>query len=203
MQKPLLIESLLIDQQDTAGNMKDIDIKIRNLKKNIVTPLTVLLEGSVKKIDHKQGFTNKDITSNHSTEYAYSTIMYKLMELVILDVIEGNIVYLDSKRKAKVYVDYEPAKTEMIMGKNADNAIIPLIDFRASKYRVPIIVFDTGYKDSSLMKCFLPKYLYGALVEKVNTGKQYPKGTKIYWANKVRNGDRYKGIQKRASRIFS
>jgi hypothetical protein len=128
--------------------------------------------------------------------------MYKLLELILLDVIDGNIVYLDPKRSSKLYVDTAPARAEIIMGKNAENAKIPLIDFRASGYKVPVVVFDTGYASSSLMQCFVPKYLYAALIDNVNIGKKYPKGNKVFWENKVTHGDRYKNIHERAKPIL-
>ena len=183
---------------------QEINAKVSALKRDIIVPCTRLFEGAVPRINYSKGYSNKSITSNHSTEYAYSTIMYKLFELIILDVIAGNIVYLDSKRKAKLYVDSKPATTEIIMGKNAEKAGISLIDFRASRYTIPVMIFDTGYKSSTLMQCFLPKYLYSALVDNINSGKKYPKGTKVFWANKkAQYGDRYKHVSKRVEPVLS
>ena len=70
---------------------QEITAKVSALKRDIVVPCTRLFEGSVSRINYSKGYSNKSITSNHSTEYAYSTIMYKLFELIILDVIAGNI----------------------------------------------------------------------------------------------------------------
>ena len=164
---------------------------IRALKQEFIISCVRLFENTVPDIKHKKGFTNKDITSNKSNHYAYSVILYKLLELVLLDVIDGNIVYLDAKKAAKLYVDTAPARPEIILGKNAEKAKIPLIDFRASGYKVPIVIFDTGYKSSSLMQCYIPKYLYSALIDNVNRGKKYPKGNKVFWENKTEHGKRY------------
>jgi hypothetical protein len=39
----------------------------------------------------------------------YSTVLFRLLELMIMDVIAGHVVYFDRNVKSMFYVDYKPA----------------------------------------------------------------------------------------------
>jgi hypothetical protein len=47
----------------------------------------------------------------------YSTVLFRLLELIIMDVIAGHVVYFDRNVKSMFYVDYKPASQEIISGK--------------------------------------------------------------------------------------
>jgi hypothetical protein len=46
----------------------------------------------------------------------YSTVLFRLLELIIMDVIAGHVVYFDRNVKSMFYV-YKPASQEIISGK--------------------------------------------------------------------------------------
>lgn len=151
----------------------------------VIVSVVDLLHDKLKPIKYKPGFTAKSINSDHGNSRAYSTILFKLMELMIMDVIAGNIVYFDRKVKSMFYVDFYPAPEAMIRGEGRhENNKIDLIDFSVTRYRVPFIAFDPGYKNSTVCFCHIPPYLYNALIQEVNNGRTYPKSTKVYFANK-------------------
>ena len=153
----------------------------------VVVTVVDLLKDRVDKIKYKKGFSNKDMTSDHGTTTVYAKVLFKLLELMILDVIEGHIVYFNKRVRSRFYVDYTPAGKNLIMGKGIKEEMkIPLVDFRVTKYRMPLIAFDPGYKNSSPCQAFIPSYLYSLLIEKVNSGKKYSKSTKDFWFNKRR-----------------
>jgi hypothetical protein len=57
-----------------------------------------------------------------------------------MDVIAGHVVYFDRNVKSMFYVDYKPASQEIISGIK-ENMKIPLVDFKVTNYRMPIILF--------------------------------------------------------------
>ena len=156
------------------------------LDDRVIVCVADLLDGKLPYIKYKNGFTARSITSDRGNSRAYSTILFRLMELLILDVIEGHIVYFDRERKSRFYVEYYPASPERIAkeGLDKNSKCIP-IDFSKTKYRVPFIAFDPGYRGSPVCQCDIPPYLYDMLVEEVNKGKVYTKGTKVYFASKL------------------
>ena len=149
----------------------------------VIIAMADLLHGKLERVKYKKGFKASDITSDHGTSRVYSTILFRLMELIVMDVIEGHVVYFDKKIKSRFYVDFKPVSETLIQGKGLkeDSAIV---DLRVTQYRMPIIAFDPGYKNSTPCHCFIPNYLYRMLVEKVNSGKKYSKSTKDFWFNK-------------------
>lgn len=151
----------------------------------VIVSVADLLQDRLEGIKYKPGHTSRTITSDGGTSRVYSTILFRLLELMIMDVIAGHVVYFDRSVKSMFYVDYKPASQAIIMGKGIkENMKIPLVDFRATNYRMPIIAFDPGYKGSTPCECFVPPYLYSMLIEEVNKGRKYPKSTKDFWINK-------------------
>lgn len=155
-----------------------------NFKKEVTDdrveiPIREFFKDRLDEIKYKEGYSNRDIYSRGYTTGVYTVILFKLLELIVLDVIEGMIVIFNKKRDAKFYVDYHPASTDMILGKTEkkDNSV-PKVDFKKSKYRIPFIAFDSGYKGSNAGKVIIPNYLYAYLVDKVNSGFKYSSGTK-------------------------
>lgn len=151
----------------------------------VVVTVVDLLKDRVKKIKYKKGFNNASITADHGTTTVYAKVLFKLLELMILDVIEGHIVYFSRRVKSRFYVDWTPAGKNLIMGKGIkDDMKIPLVDFKVTRYRMPLIAFDPGYTRSTPCQVYVPSYLYSLLVEKVNSGKKYTKSSKDFWFNK-------------------
>jgi hypothetical protein len=73
-----------------------------------------------------------------------------------MDVIAGHVVYFD--RNVKSMLDYKPASQEIISGKGIkENMKIPLVDFKVTNYRMPIILL-TRDKASTVCECFIPPY---------------------------------------------
>lgn len=156
------------------GRLKDIDL-------DVVVSFTKLFKGHTKKIKYKEGFRNKDITTNRRTTHVYNKIMYTLFELMIIDVIEGHVVYLDKKRGARLYVDFMAAPASVIEGKNIKkDRKAPLIDLQVTGYKMPFIAYDPG-GSTHVCKMNIPMHLYTQLVLAVNTGKKYIGGTKKFW----------------------
>jgi hypothetical protein len=105
-----------------------------------------------------------------------------------MDVIAGHVVYFDRNVKSMFYVDYKPASQEIISGKGIkENMKIPLVDFKVTNYRMPIILL-TRYKASTVCECFIPPYLYSMLIDEVNKGKKYPKVIRYF--GKKKSNDR-------------
>lgn len=151
----------------------------------VVVTVKDLLQHKVNKIKYKKGFTNKDISSDLGTTSVYSKVLFKLLELMIMDVIEGHIVYFNRKSKARFYVDWTPASPALIAGKGLkENMRIPKVDFKKSGYRMPLVAFDPGYAKSTPCQVYVPAYIYSMLVNKVNEGMRYTKSAKDFWFNK-------------------
>lgn len=151
----------------------------------VIVSVADLLQNKLDKINYKPGRNAKTISSDGGTSRVYSTVLFKLLELIIIDVIAGNVVYFDRKVKSMFYVDFKPASQELIQGKGIkEDMKIPLVDFKVTNYRMPIIVFDPGYKAATPCECFIPPYLYSMLIDEVNKGKRYPKSNKVFWRNK-------------------
>jgi hypothetical protein len=138
----------------------------------VIVSVADLLQDRLENITYKPGHGSRTITSDGGTSRVYSTVLFRLLEL-IMDVIAGHVVYFDRNVKSMFYVDYKPA-TEIISGIK-ENMKIPLVDFKVTNYRMPIILFDPGYKASTVCECFIPPYLYSMLIDEVNKGKKYPK----------------------------
>jgi hypothetical protein len=87
----------------------------------------------------------------------YSTVLFRLLELIIMDVIAGHVVYFDRNVKSMFYVDYKPASQEIISGKGIkENMKIPLVDFKVTNYRMPIILLT---RDIKLQLCVSALFL--------------------------------------------
>jgi len=152
----------------------------------IITPLSELLHGKVDKIKYKKGFSNKDIVSDHGTSQVYAKILFKLLELMIMDVIEGYIVYFNKYSTSFLYVDTRPVSQAFIKGEyDKEDMKIPKIDLKVTNYRTPFIAFDPGGHGTPCL-VNVPIYLFSLLIEKVNEGKKYAKSTKDFWINKKR-----------------
>jgi hypothetical protein len=74
-----------------------------------------LLQDRLENITYKPGHGSRTITSDASR--VYSTVLFRLLELIIMDVIAGHVVYFDRNVKSMFYVDYKPASQEIISGK--------------------------------------------------------------------------------------
>jgi hypothetical protein len=148
----------------------------------IVLSVSDLLHEKVDKIKYNDGFSNSDITKARNTSAVYNKVLFRLMELMIMDVIEGDLVYFNRRSKARFSVHYWMTHKELIEGKGIhDNMETELVDLTKTNYRMPVIAFDPGYKNSKLCLTYIPKYLYGMLIDKVNEGKKYPQSNKRFW----------------------
>ena len=155
----------------------------------VTVPVKELLQNRVRKIKYKKGFSNADIVSDHGTTSVHARIIFTLFELMILDVISGDIVYIDKKRKNRFYVEMKTVSKEFIEGKGiTDKMKIPMLDLRASKYKAPFIAYDTGYRITAPCDVFIPSYLFSYLIDEVNKGRRYSKANKRFNFADV-NGD--------------
>lgn len=138
-----------------------------------------------KRIKYKKGFKNADIDSRHKTTGVYTKVFFRLLELMVMDVIEGDVVYLNKRTKARLYVDYREVLFKNILSAaKLARPHIPKVDFSLTKMRTPFIAFDTGYVNSSPCFVRIPEYLYIDLIHKINGGKRYSKGMKDFWFNR-------------------
>lgn len=148
---------------------------------DIIVAFTKLFKNKAERIEYNKGFKNESITTNRRTSHVYNKVMYYLFELMITDVINGDIVYLDKKKGARFYVDFSPAPESLILGENIkENRQAPLVNLRMTNYRMPFIAYDPG-GERHVCKVVIPMHLYIQLVLKVNSGKKYPKSTKKFW----------------------
>lgn len=140
------------------------------------------------RIKYKKGFTNADIDTRHKTSGVYTKIFFRLLELMIMDVLEGHVVYLNKRTKARFYVDYRDVLLKnVISAEKLAKPHIPRVDLTLTKMRTPIIAFDSGHANSSLCFVRIPEYLYIDMINKVNSGKKFSRGKKEFWFNRKRN----------------
>lgn len=157
--------------------------KLVDKEGKVVVTFTELIKGHMGTPKYKKGYSNKDIAVDHGNDIVYNRIMFRLLELMIMDVIDGDIVYFNEKLGSKMYVDMHPASPAMIKGKGLDKMKGEKIDFAVTRYRVPFVAFDPGGA-RSMCKVIIPSYLYNDLIRKVNSGQKYPKGLKKFWFDK-------------------
>lgn len=136
-----------------------------------------------KRIKYKKGFSNRSLTTTHKTSIVYMHVLFTMLELMLLDVVDGDTVFLDKKKGSRLYVDSRPVDVAMVGGKGWDEkkAKSPKVDLRASGYRMPIFAFDPGPSTSRPALIHAPWYIYTALVENINAGKKYGKPLKRFW----------------------
>lgn len=153
--------------------------------RRIEAPVSDLFKGRIPKIKFKEGFKNSDICREGRYELTYNKVFFTMLELMALDVIEGHkVIFNESSRgDAFFYVDYRDASPEIIRGKGEKGRRIRKIDFKKTRYRVPMIVFDVGLASMPPARVKIPRYLYSMLIDKANQGKAYFKGTKVLWFN--------------------
>jgi hypothetical protein len=107
----------------------------------VIVSVADLLQDRLENITYKPGHGSRTITSDGGTSRVYSTVLFRLLELIIMDVIAGHVVYFDRNVKSMFYVDYKPASQEIISGKGIkENMKIPLVDFKVTNYRMPILL---------------------------------------------------------------
>lgn len=157
--------------------------KLVDDKGKVVVTFTELIKGHMGAPKHKKGFSNKDIAVDHGNDIVYNRMLFRLFELMIMDVIDGDIVYFNKKLGSKMYVDMQPASAAMIKGKGLNKRRVEKIDFAVTRYKIPFVAFDPGGK-RSMCKVIIPMYLYNELIKKVNGGQKYPKGLKKFWFDK-------------------
>jgi hypothetical protein len=123
----------------------------------VIVSVADLLQDRLENITYKPGHGSRTITSDGGTSRVYSTVLFRLLELIIMDVIAGHVVYFDRNVKSMFYVDYKPASQEIISGKGIkENMKIPLVDFKVTNYRMPIILLT---RDIKLQLCVSALFL--------------------------------------------
>jgi hypothetical protein len=137
-----LIKRVITDLQNTADKYKRFETDQR-----VIVSVADLLQDRLENITYKPGHGSRTITSDGGTSRVYSTVLFRLLELIIMDVIAGHVVYFDRNVKSMFYVDYKPASQEIISGKGIkENMKIPLVDFKVTNYRMPIILLTRDIK---------------------------------------------------------
>lgn len=163
-----------------------MEIKEKREDERVVIPAPDFLRDKVTQIKYKKGFKNADIDSHHKTPGVYNKILFRLLELMVMDVIEGHTVYFNKRTKARIYVDYRDVLMRNI--KSADRlakAHIPRVDFSITRMRTPFIAFDTGHAKSTPCLLKTPEYLYIDLINQINKGKKYAKSMKEFFFNQA------------------
>lgn len=151
----------------------------------VIVPLTSLVKDGIKQIKYRKGFTNTDVCKSHKTERIYAKVMFRLLELMIMDVLDGNIVYFSKRTGARFYVDYRDVTIKNVLNAGKfGRPDIEKVDFGVTNMRTPFVAFDPGYKGSGPCLVTVPKYLYNDLIHRVNGGKKYAKASKDFWFNK-------------------
>jgi hypothetical protein len=172
MQKQHSIEKPTIGLQSSVGRVKRI--KKFPANPSIIKSVTALFEGNVDRIKYLKGFNNASISSDGGTSVVYMLMLYDLLEMMIRDVIAGDLVYFGKDKKAFFYVGFITASEDLIMGKGIERCVdIPLVDFRITGYKMPYIFLDTGHPSTKPAICKIPRHLYIELINAVNKGKKY------------------------------
>lgn len=156
--------------------------KENNTEINLIKSMSGIID-KFDLIKTKKGYTIADLAPNYRKSDVYTRVLFQLLELMLIDVAAGNIVYLDKKRKARLYVVFKPASKNMLLGRGLKkDSKIPKINFKATKYRVPMFAFDPGYENSTPAFVRVPTHIYAILIDEANTGRRYPKPVgKKFW----------------------
>lgn len=153
----------------------------------IVIPVRDLFfDGIVKSITYSEGHSSHSFTNGEGVTVAAMRILATLVELMILDVLEGKVVYFNEKLGASFSVNHRPILDKFFKGESHKNTRleIPKLDVIKAGFKYPIIVFDPGGQ-SDLCLTVIPRYLYALLTDKINRGKTFPKSKKEYILNKL------------------
>ena len=112
-------------------------------------------------------------------------ILSTLLELMVLDVIEGDYVYINRHMNASLSVNHRPILDSFFNADSHPNVVveIPKLDVIKAEFKYPIIVFDPGRPKDRLMLTVVPRYLFALLIDNVNNGKKYTKNKKEYVLN--------------------
>ena len=163
------------DQTDTPDDDWEVYIKIAQNLKDIINKF--------RPVKYKKGFGSKSVAE--TIPQVYIKVLFKLLELILLDVAAGTVVVGDKKRNSRFYVGFMPAHPNMIAGKGwkekEGKDRIPKIDLHKLNYKVPIFAYDTGHPKSFPAMVRAPKYIYSVLVENANSGVKYAKVNKKFW----------------------
>lgn len=169
MLRPLSIEKHIDDLIDIADNME-----------YPITGLARLIRGKMPKIIWKKGHSIKEVDPGRHNVIVFGKILFKLLEYMFLDVVDGHIVYFDRVRKSRFFIAFLPVfQKRMEHYKEEDTKYN--VDFSVTNYTLPIFAFDPGYELANPAKVYVPEYLYEILIENVNEGKKYsrPYGKKF------------------------
>ena len=152
------------------------------------------MPGIIDKFDlikTKKGYTLYNLVPNYRKSDVYTRVLFQLLELMLIDVAAGDVVFLDRKRKARRYVVFKPASKNMLLGKGYNKkSKVPKIDFKATNYKVPMFAFDPGYAGSVPAFVRVPTHIYSILIDEANTGRKYSKPAgKKFWFEKEGYGD--------------
>ena len=132
----------------------------------------------VKKIILKSGFSMRSL-KYASSAFLYADIFYELLLMVTRDVINGVIVYTRDSKKSSFYIRMEEMSVEAIAtdfkDQFKDTKVTEEIDLKVTNYRIPRMVFDTGYSKAKPCAIFMPLDLYNKLKATANTGQVYNK----------------------------
>ncbi|MCK5788093.1 MAG: hypothetical protein KAH32_03795 [Chlamydiia bacterium] len=162
------------DQTDTQDKRWDVYINLKKTLRDLIKDF--------KKIKFNVGWRVHDISRD--TKAIYIRVLFRLLELITLDVANGTVVIVDKKRGSKFYVASRSASKSMIEGKGWEKAqkksdSIPKLDLMKLGYKVPFFAFDPGGKLRPVM-VMVPKYIYAVLVENANKGMKFAKSSKSF-----------------------
>ena len=153
----------------------------------VIPAIELFFDGAVKTIKYNEGVTSHSFTAGMGITVAARRILNTLVELMILDVLEGKVVYFNKKLNSSFSVNHRPVMDSFFKGSSHENTkvAIPKLDVIKSGFKYPIVVFDPGREKDQLCLTVIPRVFYALLTDNINNGKTYPKSTKEYILNKL------------------
>jgi len=152
----------------------------------VVKAVELFSKAKVKTIKFNDGMSaEKFLKRKEGAPVVTNKIIGSLMELMILDVINGDIVYFNKKLNSSFSVNSRPILSNFFKGKSHKGVVtpVPKLDVAAAGFKYPIIVFDPGREGDRLMLTVVPRFLYALLTDNINNGKRYIKSSKEYILN--------------------
>jgi len=173
-------------KKSVPTNFKRIE-SFKEKSPEIIVPATRILQlGGLKTIKFNKGMSaEKFLGVKEGAPRVAKKILGSLIELMMLDVIEGDYVYLNKQMNASISVNNKPILDSFFSAESHPNTQteIPKLDVIKAEFKYPIIVFDPGREKDRLMLTVIPRFLFALLIDNVNSGKIYTKNKKEYILN--------------------
>lgn len=143
----------------------------------------------------KKGFKITDLKAFEKTkpdlERLYSKFFYDLLERMLFDFINGYDVVYDKKRNLRFHL-WEQSPSVNTIKKLMTYGMygVPSFDIRKTKYKIPTVMMDLGFKDKIGAVLILPRFFYSVFLDNRYEGITHTKSSELlstpddYWNKK-------------------